>query len=283
MRHGRSAGLRYSPCVRGVPASRHRRRCLPCFIAAVAVVRLSAFLALRLLLRLGGHDDAVVVFGVLQIVLGHHVVAGRQGVAGERRIFVGDHLGVAPDFHVRTVAFVIAGKRVLVTSVVTAATAAVAVALPATLLLWSHQTLMLSFTVLQVRIAPVRAGTRFSPYLIRANKLFVCVPRCRSRTIVRRKAGVRTGTFKFSVGCRTGGCIYVSRHQLGSLPMLHCQVIFSQQGTSSCHFTKKSARSCPNSPFFRRSGGIRGLRRESSRLVSGHGRFRLRALPGRDQ
>jgi hypothetical protein len=37
-----------------------------------------------------GHDDAVVVLGVLQVVLGQHWVAGGRRIAGERHVLLGD-------------------------------------------------------------------------------------------------------------------------------------------------------------------------------------------------
>ena len=69
--------------------------------------------ALLLQLLAIGHDDADVVLGVLQIVLGEHRVAGRLRIASERQIFLGDMRRRAPDFHIRAIGFETARKRIL--------------------------------------------------------------------------------------------------------------------------------------------------------------------------
>jgi len=78
-----------------------------------------------------GEDDAIVMFGVLEIIFGQHVVTGRQRIAGERKVFVRDRLRRARDFTVGTVAVVGARQRVLqlpvVLLVVTTRVAAAAV------------------------------------------------------------------------------------------------------------------------------------------------------------
>ena len=89
--------------------------------------------ALLLQLVAIGHDDAVVVLGVLQIVLGEHRVAGRLRVASERQVFLGNMCRSAPDFHVGTIGFETARKRILALSipvVIVAATAAILLSLP---------------------------------------------------------------------------------------------------------------------------------------------------------
>ncbi len=78
------------------------------------VVRLIA-LILRVLdghLRLGSRDDAVVVLGVLQIVLGHDPVAGALRIASELRVFFRDLLRRPADLHIRTVALVVARQGI---------------------------------------------------------------------------------------------------------------------------------------------------------------------------
>ena len=75
-------------------------------IATVGIVGTVVTREALLHLRLGGGNDAVVVLGVLQIVFRHDPVAGALGVAGKRRVFLGDVLGRAPDLHVRTRAVV---------------------------------------------------------------------------------------------------------------------------------------------------------------------------------
>ena len=59
--------------------------------------------ALADLLVAEGHDDAVVVLGVLQIVLGQHRIAGGLRIARERHILLGDMRRRAADLHVRPV------------------------------------------------------------------------------------------------------------------------------------------------------------------------------------
>ena len=91
-----------------------------------AVARLLQLLAI-------GHDDAAVVLGVLQIVLGQHRVARGLRVARERQILLGDMRRRAPDFHVRTIGFEAARQRILAlcdSVVVAAATAAILLSLP---------------------------------------------------------------------------------------------------------------------------------------------------------
>ncbi len=66
-------------------------------VTVIAIVTLEAFLHLRL----GGRDDPVVVFGMLQIVFCHDAVAGALGVAGECGVFFSNMLGGAADLHVR--------------------------------------------------------------------------------------------------------------------------------------------------------------------------------------
>ena len=66
------------------------------FLEVAAIVTLEAVLHLRL----GGCDDAVIVLCVLQIVLGHHAVAGALRIPGKGCVFFGDMLGCAADLHV---------------------------------------------------------------------------------------------------------------------------------------------------------------------------------------
>lgn len=60
-----------------------------------------------------GEDDAVVVLGVLEIVLSENRIARRQRITRQRQVLIGDRLGRAGDFSVRTVAVVGARQRVL--------------------------------------------------------------------------------------------------------------------------------------------------------------------------
>ena len=52
------------------------------------------------------------MFGVLEIALGHHRVAGGLGVARELQVFLGHVMGRAPDLYVRPVGFIGPGKRI---------------------------------------------------------------------------------------------------------------------------------------------------------------------------
>jgi len=99
---------------------------------AIAAVRPLALMAamLRPHLRLRGHDDAIVVLGVLEIALRRDHVAGRERVAGERHVLLGDMRRRAPDFHVGAVRFVVPRQWIL--GLAAAATA------PAILLSLSH-------------------------------------------------------------------------------------------------------------------------------------------------
>lgn len=60
---------------------------------------------LHLLLAVG-HDDAIVVLGVLQIVLCQHRVSGRQSIARQLHVFLGDMRRRAADFRFRAAAFI---------------------------------------------------------------------------------------------------------------------------------------------------------------------------------
>ena len=85
----------------------------------------------RDLLVAEGHDDAVVVLGVLQIVLGQHRIAGRRRIAGERHVLLGDMRGRAADLYVRARALEAARERALPLAVaVTSAAPAVLLSLP---------------------------------------------------------------------------------------------------------------------------------------------------------
>lgn len=82
---------------------------------------------------LGRGDDAEVMLGVLQIVLGHYRIARRLGVAGQLQILFGDMGGVAAHLHVRTIAFVIARQRIDMLA------SAIPAALPVLVLVRSHR------------------------------------------------------------------------------------------------------------------------------------------------
>ena len=77
-------------------------------IVLAAVVALEAFLHLRL----GAGDDTIIMFGVLEIILGNHAVAGALGVAGELCVFFGDMLRSTANLHIGAGAVVGPGQRV---------------------------------------------------------------------------------------------------------------------------------------------------------------------------
>ena len=118
---------------------------LAAFAEFAAIVALEAFLHLRLC----GGNDAVVVFGVLQVVLGDNAVAGALRVTSELRVFLGDVLGSATDLYVWAGAVVAPRQRIatlaveiVVIVISTAAAAVIVVATPATalvLLSWPHR------------------------------------------------------------------------------------------------------------------------------------------------
>src|SRR5690606_17294177 len=108
-------------------------------VALVAVVAESAVLALLDLLGLGRGNDAEIMLGVLEVVFGHHPVAGRRGVAGELDVFFRDMGGIAAHPDVRIVAFVVARERIAATTpVVIVVATVVARTLLVVLLVWSH-------------------------------------------------------------------------------------------------------------------------------------------------
>ncbi|MBA9032845.1 hypothetical protein HNR29_003400 [Rhizobium leguminosarum] len=116
-------------------------------IVLAAVVALEAFLHLRL----GACDDTIIVFGVLEIVLGNHAIAGALGVAGELRVFFGDMLRSTANLHIGAGAVIGPGQRiaalaveivVIVISTAAATAAVVIVTTPSTalvLLSWPHR------------------------------------------------------------------------------------------------------------------------------------------------
>ena len=84
---------------------------------------------LRAELRLRGHDDAVVVLGVLEKALRRDHVAGRESIACERHILLGDMRRRPADFHVGTVRFVVPRQWILGLAA-TAAAPAILLSLP---------------------------------------------------------------------------------------------------------------------------------------------------------
>ncbi|OWV87968.1 hypothetical protein ATY75_21715 [Rhizobium sp. N122] len=114
-------------------------------IVFAAIVALEAFLHLRL----GAGDDTIVMFGVLEIVLGNHAVAGALSIAGELRVFFGDMLGSPANLHIGAGAVIGPGQRIaalaveiVVIVISTAAVVIIVVTTPSTalvLLSWPHR------------------------------------------------------------------------------------------------------------------------------------------------
>src|SRR5690606_19263435 len=94
-------------------------------IVAVAVLEVVALHAL-LHLGLGCEDNAVVVLRMLQIVLGNDPVAGALGIAGKRRILLGNVLCRTADFHIWAGAVIGAGKGIAALAVEVVAAAVIA-------------------------------------------------------------------------------------------------------------------------------------------------------------
>jgi hypothetical protein len=103
-----------------------------------------ALLGRRLELFPVGHDDAVVVLGVLEIILCQHPVTRRLGVACQGKVFLRNMRRCAAHFHVWSVRFETPRQRVLPLALVisTTATAVVVVATATTavllMLTWPH-------------------------------------------------------------------------------------------------------------------------------------------------
>jgi hypothetical protein len=88
---------------------------------------------LRAELRLRRHDDAVVVFGMLEIALRRDHVAGRESIAGERHVFLGDMRRGSANFDVRAVGLKVPCQWILGLAA-TAAAPAILLSLPHRLL-----------------------------------------------------------------------------------------------------------------------------------------------------
>ena len=98
---------------------------------AIAIVRLKG----RLRWHLRGHDNAVIVLGVLEIILAKNQIAGADGVTRQGHIFFSDMLGGATDFYIRTTRFEAARQRALPLACTTAATSTTTCAASATAVL----------------------------------------------------------------------------------------------------------------------------------------------------
>src|SRR3954453_6656321 len=114
-------------------------------------------------LLLGGGDDAEIVLGVLEIVLGRHRIAARLRVAGELAVFLGDMLSRAADLHVRAIGLIALRQGIgplVVVAVVVVTTAHTPV------LSWSH------FSLYEPRwfFMPTRYASQYSPNGLNAHR-----------------------------------------------------------------------------------------------------------------
>jgi hypothetical protein len=165
---------------------------LPVIVAMfLPVITLITFLKHSLCRR----NDAVVVFGMLQVILSHHAVAGTRRITRQRHIFLGNMLGGSTNFDIRTRAVIASGQRVLplprnvavivvVVVIVATATAAAAIATATTaalfLLTRPHQSITRKLTHFHSRM-PVtislpepwhrqnKAGARRTPLIPESN------------------------------------------------------------------------------------------------------------------
>jgi hypothetical protein len=77
-----------------------------------------------------GHDDADVVLGMLEIVLGQHRIAGGLSITRERKILLRYMRWRAPDLHLGTIGLEAPRKRVLALAIVATAAATILLSLP---------------------------------------------------------------------------------------------------------------------------------------------------------
>ena len=114
-------------------------------IIAVTIIVVVAVFALEPLLhlRLGGSNDAVVVFSMLKIIFSHDAVAGTLRVPCEVLVLFGNMLSCATDLYVRTGAVIGPGQRVLALAVEVATAAAAATATTAAAIVTPSTTLIL--------------------------------------------------------------------------------------------------------------------------------------------
>ena len=101
----------------------------PLVVVVVIAAGVGVDIVARLHLGLRGAQDAEIMFGMLQVVLGHDRVARSLRVARQLHVALGDVSGVAADLHVRAVALEIARQGIDVLASVIASTRTVLVLL----------------------------------------------------------------------------------------------------------------------------------------------------------
>ena len=107
-------------------------------VVAIAFARCRWRLVVRILLAellLRGGDQAEVVLGVLEVVLGGDRIAGGLRVAGELQILFGDVMGGTADFHLRSVRLVDPRQRIVMMAAAAVVALVVAVTSPHALVL----------------------------------------------------------------------------------------------------------------------------------------------------
>jgi hypothetical protein len=77
---------------------------------------------MRLHLRLRSHDDAVVVFCVLQVIFRQHLIAGCDGIPCQGHVLFGDMRRCSTDLYVRPIRLEIARQRILPFAIASATT-----------------------------------------------------------------------------------------------------------------------------------------------------------------
>jgi hypothetical protein len=112
-------------------------------VIAVFAIGPAVLLLELLVIGLRRRQDPQVVLGMLEIAFRHDCIAGSHGVSAKLEIFVGDRLRGAAHFHIRSVAFIDAIKRVAATIATATAMTTIAIAAALIVLPWSHTILML--------------------------------------------------------------------------------------------------------------------------------------------
>jgi hypothetical protein len=101
-----------------------------------AITWISAALA-HLLLAVG-HDDAIIMLGVLEIILRQNRVARRLGISRQRHVFLGNVGRCAAQLHIRAVTFEAPRQRILAFALLIAVLIVIAAAASAVLLSLPH-------------------------------------------------------------------------------------------------------------------------------------------------
>jgi len=96
-------------------------------VAAGAVHALAGLLSCLLTI---GHNDPIVVLGVLQIILGQYWITGSKRITRQGHVLLSNVRRRTPDFNVRTVRFIAACQWIVVSLAVTPTPSAILLSLP---------------------------------------------------------------------------------------------------------------------------------------------------------